>query len=82
MTGPVVTVWVRVLAINVECGACGDTQRIDQPQHEDSFTQRILEPLWAWWAAHLLPMIDEVEAIRGDGGPPDDEKEVRGGLDG
>lgn len=56
------TLLVRVLAVNVECTACGDAQRIDQPQCEDSFTQKILEPLYAWWMAHLLPQMVEIEA--------------------
>ena len=55
---------VRVLAAHVRCTVCDDQVSIDQPQHADAYTQRVLQPLVSWWVAHVGPEIVllEVEA--------------------
>lgn len=64
--GDRVVMVVEILAVHVACGVCGDAQRIDQPQHADAFTQRVLEPLLGWWTGHLAPQLVMVE-VTADG---------------
>ena len=53
---------VRVVAVHVECGRCGDRQRI-QNDHEDGFTRHLLQPVGSWWAAHQAPQLLLVEVM-------------------
>jgi hypothetical protein len=53
---------VTVVAVHVECGRCGDRQRIEQT-HADSFTQQVLAPLGSWWVAHFDPRMVAVEVL-------------------
>ena len=54
----------RILALHVECGACGDRQRFAPlPWEQDDFTHRVLDPLTSWWVGHLLPAITAFEVL-------------------
>ena len=58
---------VRVVAVHVACGICGDTARI---QHDapDGFTRYVLQPLAGWWTSHRAPKLVLLEVIA-DGEP-------------
>lgn len=58
---------VKVVAVHVECGRCGDRQRV-QHDHEDGFTRYVLMPLASWWTAHCDPRLVLLEVLA-DGEP-------------
>lgn len=53
---------VQVVAVHVECGRCGDRQRIPQNQ-TDGFSRHVLAPLGAWWVAHRDPRMVLLEVL-------------------
>lgn len=53
---------VEVVAVHVECGRCGDRQRIEH-HHNDGYTRQVLAPLGSWWVAHLDPRMVAVEVL-------------------
>lgn len=53
---------VTVQAVHVECGRCGDRQRIVH-NHPDGFTRYVLQPLASWWVVHCEPQLVLLEVL-------------------